>query len=344
MSNQRQITGPYHTCRGFSMVELMVALVITLILLAGVSQIFLGSKKSFVIQDALGRMQENGRYAMEVITQDIRRAGYYGGNADLDNIDGSLGVATNTDTCPKTDTTWGRMLNRRVFGINNDAVIATDYACIPKGSVTFGYQRGDVLVTRYAAPWVIGGVTTPAGYMTDAATKNRLFLRASLFQGRLFQGLDEAKTENNLASSSVRTSELIAHGYYVGDSGQTCRGEVVPSLLRVSLGSDGTPAIEEVAYGVDQFQVRYGKDTDGDDSVDEFVDAGTANLDESGEWDQVIAARIWLLIRAECPETGYSNTNSYEMADLTGTDAYTSADSFRRKLYLSTVKLRNRNI
>ena len=55
--------------RGFSLVELMVALVITLILTAGIAQIFLGSKKSFVIQETLGRMQENGRYAIETITE-----------------------------------------------------------------------------------------------------------------------------------------------------------------------------------------------------------------------------------------------------------------------------------
>ncbi len=56
----------YH-CRGFSMVELMVALVITLILLAGIGQIFLSSKKSFIIQNNLARIQENGRYAMDVV-------------------------------------------------------------------------------------------------------------------------------------------------------------------------------------------------------------------------------------------------------------------------------------
>jgi type IV pilus assembly protein PilW len=60
------------------MVELMVALVITLILLAGIGQIFLSSKKSFTIQNNLARIQENGRYAMEVVISDLRPAGYWG--------------------------------------------------------------------------------------------------------------------------------------------------------------------------------------------------------------------------------------------------------------------------
>ena len=98
--------------RGFSLVELMVALLITLILLAGIGQIFLSSKKSFTIQDSLGRMQENGRYAMETLAQDVRRAGFWGGNADITAIDDYVGgtgkVATDDGTC--TDANWARML------------------------------------------------------------------------------------------------------------------------------------------------------------------------------------------------------------------------------------------
>ena len=103
--------------RGFSLVELMVALLITLILLAGIGQIFLSSKKSFVIQDSLGRLQENGRYAMETLAQDVRRAGFWGGNADINAIDDftpdavSNKIATDDGTC--TDVNWARMLTRR---------------------------------------------------------------------------------------------------------------------------------------------------------------------------------------------------------------------------------------
>ena len=83
-------------------------------------------------------------------------------------------------------------------------------------------------------------------------------------------------------------------------------------------------------------QIQYGIDTDNDDSVDSYVDA---NADpDNVMWDQIIAARIWLLIRAECPETAYTNSNTYTMA---GT-AFTYNDNIRRKLYTSTVRLRNR--
>ena len=77
----------------------MVALVITLILLAGIGQIFLSSKKSFTIQNALGRQQENGRYVLDTLAQDLRRAGYLGGALKIEETGWSMPVATGADTC-----------------------------------------------------------------------------------------------------------------------------------------------------------------------------------------------------------------------------------------------------
>lgn len=322
--------------QGFGIVELMVALVISLILLGGVSQIFLSSKKSFTIQDSLGRQQENGRYAIDTVTTDLRRAGYWGGNAQIEDITGSLGPVNDNGTCP-TDTTWGRMLDRRITGLNDTSA---GYACIPTGGTTGRYLRGDVLTVRYAAPWLVGGTTTPA------YENNRIYLRSSLFRGRIFQGSTEGDSQNALTtppSLTERESELIARAYYIGDSGRRCNnGDVIPSLFRQTLGPNGTPIAEEIAYGVDHLQVRYGVDTDGDRSVDQYFDAGSANLDSTDEWEQVIAARVWVLTRAECPETGFNHSGgAYAMGVFNYTPADTTDFGYRRQLFQTTVQLRN---
>lgn len=59
-----------------SLIEIMIALVISLFLIAGVIQLFIGSKQTYRSQDALSRIQENGRLAMESMATDIRMAGY----------------------------------------------------------------------------------------------------------------------------------------------------------------------------------------------------------------------------------------------------------------------------
>jgi type IV pilus assembly protein PilW len=63
---------------GLSLVEILVAVTLSLILAAGVGQIYVANKQTYRLQDAQGRMQENARYAFEVISRDLRQAGYRG--------------------------------------------------------------------------------------------------------------------------------------------------------------------------------------------------------------------------------------------------------------------------
>ncbi|WP_457789154.1 PilW family protein [Pseudomonas sp. PL-6] len=62
--------------RGLSIVELLVALVISMLLLTGVVQVFFSSKQTYASNEAASRLQENGRFALEFIAQSARHAGY----------------------------------------------------------------------------------------------------------------------------------------------------------------------------------------------------------------------------------------------------------------------------
>lgn len=62
--------------RGLSLVEILVALTISLFLIAGVIQLFIGSKQTYRFNDAQSRLQENGRFAIDRMAWDIRMAGY----------------------------------------------------------------------------------------------------------------------------------------------------------------------------------------------------------------------------------------------------------------------------
>src|SRR5690606_35110770 len=64
--------------RGFTVVEVLVAVAISLLLLAGVMALFANSRLSYESNDRLARIQENGRFALALITRDLRAAGYWG--------------------------------------------------------------------------------------------------------------------------------------------------------------------------------------------------------------------------------------------------------------------------
>ncbi|HKL51917.1 MAG TPA: PilW family protein [Wenzhouxiangellaceae bacterium] len=73
----KSITAP-HTSHGFSLVELMVAITLGLLLTAGMIQLFNSSKVTFRTNDAVARVQENGRFALEILKIQLREAGTLG--------------------------------------------------------------------------------------------------------------------------------------------------------------------------------------------------------------------------------------------------------------------------
>ena len=296
-----------HRQRGFSMVELLVAMLLGLFLLTALVEILLSGKQSFTAASHLSRLKENGRIATSMIVTDLKRAGYMGGNSDIPNIFGSAGQAAAAISCATGDTSWGRMVTQRIVGLDDTNA---GYACIPNSS----YLRGDVLTIRHASPW-------PSG----AFGANQLHLRSSLFEGKIFTGVDQALAANLVLDQPQSVRDLIAHAYSVGNSGRSCSGQAVPSLFRVRLGNNSQPLIEELLPGIEHFQVQYGVGG-------QYLDA-----DAVADWNQVVTARFWLLVRSECPETGFADARTYTLGD----QVYTPNDSFRRQLYSSVVMLRN---
>lgn len=76
MNRTNQSPSLIQSQRGLTLIEIMVALVLSLFLIAGVIQLFLGSKQTYRFHDALSRLQENGRFALDTMARDIRMADF----------------------------------------------------------------------------------------------------------------------------------------------------------------------------------------------------------------------------------------------------------------------------
>ena len=63
---------------GVSLIELMVALTIGLVLLGGLTYVFVNSSKSQRVGQEQAQENDNARYAMDTLTSDLHMAGYYG--------------------------------------------------------------------------------------------------------------------------------------------------------------------------------------------------------------------------------------------------------------------------
>lgn len=76
--------------RGFGLIEIMVALVLGLVISMGVIQIFVASRGTYTTQNTSARMQEDARFVLSKMMQEIRMTGMFG-CLSVDNLTAANG-------------------------------------------------------------------------------------------------------------------------------------------------------------------------------------------------------------------------------------------------------------
>ena len=219
------------------------------------------------------------------------------------------------------------------FVINLDEYIGGSNNSYSLTCAANNYQAGtDTL-------WVRRANSTQPGTMDS----NRIYLQTSRIQGTLFvpassctDPTDQACIPADYLPPASMSRELEAHVYYVSST-STNRNDV-PSLRRKRFANaNGTTANgfidEEIVPGVEDLQVRFGIDTNGDTNIDQYVNPGAVPANAA-----VVSATIWLRVRAEEREVGFVDSRSYQYA---GNAAVTPDDNFRRILLTKTIHIRN---
>ncbi|MDD1616788.1 MAG: type IV pilus assembly protein PilW, partial [Methylococcaceae bacterium NSP1-2] len=96
--------------RGFTLIELMIAMLIGVFLMAGILQIFSSAKQAYRLQENLSRLQENGRFAMDYLTKGVRMAGYMGCSSS---------VRSTTNMVDPTKVSVASLALNAISGMNN---------------------------------------------------------------------------------------------------------------------------------------------------------------------------------------------------------------------------------
>ena len=236
---------------------------------------------------------------------------------------------------------WTIHLDAPVAGTNNGFGWT---GCAPSGQAQ---PDADTLTIRRT-----GEAPTPPG----ALRRGTLYVRTARFgHGIIFDGAapPPEPPQESPAQPPPRTRffQLLSRGYYVSRrSALDTPGNPVPSLrVKTLAGSSLGPRIvdQEVVPGVEDLQVHFGVDTDpvgaaGRGSVNRYVNPGDALLDPNDPaflpQARVLAVRVWLRVRSERPEQGFSDTTEYLYADQ---DMAAPDDAFRRIVVTRTIQLRN---
>jgi len=77
---------PENNNRGFTLIELLIAMAVGLIVLGAVYSVFIIQNKTYKVQEQIAEMQQNARAAMDMMTREIRMAGYNPAGAAFDGV------------------------------------------------------------------------------------------------------------------------------------------------------------------------------------------------------------------------------------------------------------------
>lgn len=351
-SGQRWFVSPRE--RGITLVELMVALLVGAVLLIAVVSIFASTKQSHRMQEAMSRVQENGRLALELLAREVRGAGYYGCVGDLEAEDprgnGALAAGQMRNTLkpdPPQAPAFTFDFSRPLFGHN-----ATGNAWLPALPAGFPFNpiEGTDVMTLSAAE----GGGQPVTNQTPGLANVQVDAGNGFQVGEILLVSDcETAAVFQVSSGNPDQDGIIFHNTGTGSPGNWTQalgrnftgGDVFrirQSTFYIGVGAANRPALfrnaDELVEGVVDLQIRYGVDTNGNGWIDGYQTA--AQVQTNGVWDAVRAVRVSLLVRSE--EPGVMPDPVTNLAFDDGVFNAQAGDRRMFRVFSTTIGVRNR--
>ncbi|WP_293373922.1 PilW family protein [Nevskia sp.] len=354
--------------RGMSLIELMIALTLGLLLLAGIYRIFLSTSRTVQTTTALGDRQEAIRYVSARLAQDVRMAGFRGCLSDMGEVrntlnpdpaasGGSRTAFTHSDFRYRYEryaegfdggaSAWSPSLpsgffataragtdvltvrgpvDAEVFTIRDMATTTAELNINPvtpmplaAGDIAMVADCGGAAIFQVSAS-SIGAVALPAG--GTGSIGSIAHAAGSGAPGNWSADLDRA------FGAGAQLYRMGAVSYFIADSALGSG----PSLWRAVDGD-----AREIAAGIENLQVLFGEDSDGDQVADVYRRAD--QFADTAAWRRVAAVRVALLFSGTRDRAGLADPRSF---DLLGVTVGPFSDGRLRRVVTLTLALRNR--
>lgn len=328
---------------GIGLPEVLIGLTLAVVVMAGIMQIYVSSRRNYALQDGLTGLQESVRFAVQTIQGDAHMAGYRGCLRDI-------GTVINTLTNPD-DFLWRFDEHVEGFNANGNAwspglpdtlddanpANGTDVLTLRVTSDT-----GVVLASTMASSTADLQITSGLNPGTLAAKSTALISDcggAAIFEvasvdtatGVVTHG--ENFSRRFLAGSQIFTVQTVS--YFIAPSNADPDRS---SLWRRVADADP----QELAEGVENLQVLYGFDDDGDQVPDTYRSAD----DIGGDWDKVVSLRVALLVASVRERVADAVPQKFTLLDEEDVNPFAAPgvnpDGRLRRVLTFTVALRNR--
>ena len=331
--------------RGFTLIEMMVGITLGLIVLASVSTVFVNVSSNRRDMERTGRQIENGRFAVQLLADDIVNAGYFG---EFDPRD--VGPpTTRPDPCSTSAADMKNMVLMHVQGYPAGATMPSCISDVRTGTA--------VIAIRRAATCIAGDANC------DVATAGQIYFQSTLCNTELADvpfsttyvaaalpssGSAPFTLHKHDCAAAASLRSYVMHIYFIANNNDP--GDGVPTLKRAELGANGTFSIVPLVEGIENLQFEYGLDTNGDGMPDAVsADPGTYNGCAAdpcyiANWLNAMTAKIHLLSRSIDATPGYTDTKTYDLglqADGTQRTDGPFNDGFKRHAYTGTIRMNN---
>ncbi|MEH8141106.1 PilW family protein [Aeromonas veronii] len=322
--------------RGFTLVEWLVAMLLGLFLLAGVFTVFVMSRSSSEDAFDQSELQENGRLAIRLISQDIKWAGFFGAyTGQSTQVGSSLSLSTGSTILSASDCLDERSVGSLpsplgpIRGLWVSRVSASKglsgFTCIDANDRV---ANSDVISIKRLV-----GRPIPASEGLDT---NRFYMATNSQEARVIKG-----SETRPLFGANNESQIWEYQHYIYYLSQE---DGIPVLRKRYLTVNGGSALigGAMAEGVEHMVLMYGVDDSliPDGRIDRYMSTDQMTTQRWNE-GRVLGARLFLLIRAARESSRYKNNNSYQLGNITVNG---SGDGYRRLLLESSIALRNQQI
>lgn len=334
--------------RGFGLVELMIAITLGLILSTAVIQVFLASRSSYQLQESLSMIQENARFAMHFMGRELRMAGYAGcksvgdlevnviaspaaGADDFLALQGQDNISASNDLGALEGSDTVEILRAGDASVRLTGNLAPSNANVQIEDNRHNIAKGDYVLISDCASLDIFRVSNspkPSGKGTTTLAHAA--------------GVNSGNRLSKIYGADAEVFGFERTLFFVRDTGRvTASGQPITSLYRQqrALGSGGAlGAAEELVEGVENMQLQYGIDSDGDAAVDRYASAAAVT-----DWEAVVSARLELtLVANDGGVVGRSGTaNAQSIEDASG-NTVGNEDGRMRQVFSSVFAIRNR--
>lgn len=339
--------------RGFSVIELMVAVAISLLLLSGIVAIFVSSKSSYETNERFSRIQENGRFALDAVMTDVRSSGFVGCARQPNYLSTSLNNQTTLQwnflagsvagfEATGTDT-WSPAMDASIAGpLSGSDVLVVRVPVRERVASPLTADMGTSSGTLQVAPgsgWTAGDIAL--AYSCEAISVFQVtgFTSGGVISHDINSGAAPQNANNNLSYTYrqhvTRVVPVETIVYFVAPSTRVADAiDPAPAGTTSLWRRRGLAAVEELVEGIEQIQIQYGVDTNGDVIVDEYRTA-----DAVSDWNDVISVGVAMLVRSLEEYGTETDARTYTLLDV---DVAAPADRRMREVFTATASIRNR--